>query len=180
MLRYLLLSLAAVASVVSSEVISYTSDTFGNAVERHLKVIIRYLATSLRASSNGSVRIAGRKDRHGRLLCPLVSFSSNPPMPKVTVPIVLCRCGHSKKFLPIYDEISEEFEAYNGNRVGEGGNEKRLDDFVFAKVDCVKEMALYSSEGIEHFPTIKVYLSGGEKILYNVSLSPSLASHTSA
>ena len=95
----------------------------------------------------------------------------------------LFRCGHSKKFLPIYEEISDEFEAYNNdndndNEVEDGvmkekkkttTTKRKLNDFVFAKVDCVKETSLYSSEHIEHFPSIKTYLAGGEGVMYEVS-----------
>lgn len=58
-------------------------------------------------------------------------------------------CGHSKTFLPTFDQVAEELKGEN---------------FHVAKVDCVEEEKIYWSNKIEGFPTLKVFFGNGRSM----------------
>lgn len=58
-------------------------------------------------------------------------------------------CGHSKTFLPKYEQIANELSYQN---------------IPAAKVDCVAEKDLYWENNIEGFPTIKVFFGDGSHV----------------
>jgi hypothetical protein len=60
--------------------------------------------------------------------------------------VAVCRCGHSKQFLPTFEVLANELASHN---------------VAAAKVDCVQHPELYWQNEIDGFPQLKAFFGDG-------------------